>query len=316
MLDACKACGWSRVYWRALDGGRALYKSKLLRAQGKWDEDNFWNPQMDADKELTRQFTNNKSPRERTALLAKVESLDYSNFDSLGEAVSYGHKIGLQIHAWVSINEDDHGWGLQSEFTKKHPELRWRRRNGQAYRSQLSFAFPEVKKYKLSILEELLGNYPLDGLFLDWIRTGDVRDNPQTDADGVADSGYETPSLDKFQTQFGLDAHMVPNNDERWVRIRAEPQTDFMRAARKLVLAQKKSVPISVMVGHPWHYRGLHNKIDGNLRGLLLDVRALGARGADRFGSRSGILSRRRQCRKGMARAERGNREQSGHLDL
>src|SRR5689334_13544331 len=167
MLDACKACGWSRVSWRAMDGGRALYKSKLLRAQGKWDDDNFWNPQTDADKELTRQFTNNKSPQERTALLAKVESLDYSNFDSLGEAVSYGHKIGLQIHAWVSINEDDHGWGLQSEFTKKHPEFRWRRRNGQAYRSQLSFAFPEVKKYKLSILEELLGNYPLDGLFLD-----------------------------------------------------------------------------------------------------------------------------------------------------
>jgi len=26
------------------------------------------------------------------------------------------------------------------------------------------------------------------------------------------------------------------------------------------------------MVGHPWHYRGELNKIDGNLRGLLLDV--------------------------------------------
>src|SRR5690348_14406036 len=22
MLDACKACGWSRVHWRALDGGK------------------------------------------------------------------------------------------------------------------------------------------------------------------------------------------------------------------------------------------------------------------------------------------------------
>jgi hypothetical protein len=28
------------------------------------------------------------------------------------------------------------------------------------------------------------------------------------------------------------------------------------------------------MVGHPWHYRGLQEKIDGNLRGLLLDVNA------------------------------------------
>jgi hypothetical protein len=273
MLDTCKACGWSRVYWRALDGGRALYKSKLLRAQGKWDDDNFWNPQSEPDKELTRQFTNNKPPQERAALLAKVESLDYSHFDSLGEAVKYGQTIGLQIHAWVSINEDDHGWGLQSGFTKKHPEFRWRRRDGRAYHSQLSFAFGEVRKYKLGILEELLTNYPLDGLFLDWIRTGDVRDNPQTDSDGIADSGYENPLLEKFQKQFGIDAHGVPNSDERWVRLRAEPQTEFMRAVRKLTRSQKKPPPISIMVGHPWHYRGLQNKIDGNLRGLLLDVR-------------------------------------------
>ena len=26
------------------------------------------------------------------------------------------------------------------------------------------------------------------------------------------------------------------------------------------------------MVGHPWHYRGMLDQIDGNLRGLLLDV--------------------------------------------
>ena len=45
-----------------------------------------------------------------------------------------------------------------------------------------------------------------------------------------------------------------------------------MRAARKLARSQKRPVPISVMVGHPWAYRGLMDKIDGNLRGLLLDV--------------------------------------------
>jgi hypothetical protein len=26
------------------------------------------------------------------------------------------------------------------------------------------------------------------------------------------------------------------------------------------------------MVGHPWHYRGMQDPIDGSLRGLLLDV--------------------------------------------
>src|ERR1035438_3700821 len=36
MLDACKACGWSRVYWRALAGGHALYKRPLQECSGSF----------------------------------------------------------------------------------------------------------------------------------------------------------------------------------------------------------------------------------------------------------------------------------------
>src|SRR4051812_184460 len=71
MLDACKACGWSRIYWRVLDGGRSLYHSKLMRPQGKWDEDNFWNPQNDTDKAMMLGFTPNMTPEARTALRNK-----------------------------------------------------------------------------------------------------------------------------------------------------------------------------------------------------------------------------------------------------
>ena len=272
MLDACKACGWSRVYWRALDGGRSLYHSALMRPQGKWDDDNFWEPKTEQGREMLQRFTPSMTPEQRAAVRDKMKVYDYEHFDSLGAAVEYGHKIELQIHAWVSINEDDHGWGLQSEFSKKHPEYRWVHRDGRIYISQLSFAFPEVRKYKLAILKELLKNYAIDGLFLDWIRTGDVRDNPQTDGEGFADSGYEKPLLDKFKSKFGVDPHTIPNVDERWVRVRAAPQTEFMREVRKLVHAQKRRVPVAVMVAHPWHYRGAMDKIDGNLHGLLLDV--------------------------------------------
>ena len=272
MLDACKACGWSRVYWRALDGGRSLYHSKLMRPQGKWDEDNFWDPKTGAGVQALQRFTSNLTPQQRAAVQDKMKVYDYAHFDSLAAAVQYGHQIGLHIHAWVSINEDDHGWGLQSEFSKKHPEYRWCRRDGRAYYSQLSFAFPQVRKYKLAILKELLCNYPIDGLFLDWIRTGDVRDNPQTDVNGVADSGYEQPLIERCKSTLGFDPQKAPNGDERWVRLRAQPQTEFMRAARKLASSQKRPIPLAVMVGHPWHYRGLMDKIDDNLRGLLLDV--------------------------------------------
>jgi hypothetical protein len=36
---------------------------------------------------------------------------------------------------------------------------------------------------------------------------------------------------------------------------------------------KKPGAPLVTMVGHSWHYRGHVDRIDGNLRGLLLDVK-------------------------------------------
>jgi hypothetical protein len=270
MLDACKECGWSHIYWRVFDAGVATYHSKLLRPGNKPEPDNFFAPQTDADRQLRDKISPVPTSRSQE-ILSKLSAMNYADFDSFAYAIKYGHDIGLKIHAWATINEDDHGWGWPSEFGKAHSEFRWVRRDGKPYHSQLSFAFPEVRAYKLGLIHELL-QYDLDGLFLDWIRTGDVRDNPQTDPQGVANNGYESPNIETFKSKFNLDPHDVPNNDDRWVRLRAEPQTIFMRSVRELVAKHSKKVPIAVMVGHPWHYRGLQDPIDGNLRGLLLDV--------------------------------------------
>ncbi len=268
MLDACKACGWSHVYWRVFDAGRATYRSKLLVANNKADEDNYFNPQNEADRALFQRFSPSVTPERAAEILSQQAALDYAAFDSLAAAIEYGHQIGLKIHAWATINEDDHGWGWTSEFAKAHPEFRSVRRDGRPYRSQLSFAFVEVRQYKLALIQELLA-YDIDGLFLDWIRTGDIRDNPQTDAAGVADSGYEPRNVETLKKAYDVDPHDVAADDDRWMHVRAEPQTMFMRELRKAT-----KLPIAVMVGHPWHYRGMQDPIDGNLRGLQLDVGA------------------------------------------
>ena len=193
-------------------------------------------------------------------------------FDTLDEAIRYGHKIGLEVHAWITINEDDHGWGIRSRFATAHPESRWQHRDGRPYRSQQSFAYSEVMKYKLAIVEEIVTRYEVDGIFLDWVRTGDVRDNPQTDAEGVADHGYEPPLVRSFRDEYGLDPTTLSNADDRWVRCRARPHSDFMRSARAIVRTKRPRASLTAMVAHPWCYRGFGDRIDGNLRGLLLDV--------------------------------------------
>ncbi len=264
MLDMCKAAGWSRVYWRCLDAGRSLYPSQLMDPMGPPKGDNYFDPKPEEVGKVGAQ----KNPE----ILKKMqERFHYGTIDSLAEAVRYGHEIGLEIHAWLSINEDDHAWGWPSRYSMAHPEHRWKRRDGSAYHSQLSFAYPEVRDYKLAIIQEVLDNYPVDGIFLDWIRTGDVRD-PQVDASGVADYGYEPLLVEGFKATYGIDPLSIPNNDLRWVKYRAEPQTEFMRSVRKLAHAKRPNLPVAVMVQHPWSYRGDNPKYADNLQGLLLDV--------------------------------------------
>ena len=270
MLDTCKASGWTRIYWRALDGGRALYRSEHLDPQGPWDADSFWNPVHAEDLRLVESYGIDAATRDR--IRPQLEALDYSEFDTLAEAVRYGHEIGLQIHAWITINEDDHGWGLRSRFSKQHPDCRWVRRDGTTYRSQMSFAYPDVMAYKLAVVDEIVTNYEVDGVFVDWLRTGDVRDNPQTDAIGVADHGYEQPLVDSFQAKHGVDPREISNSDKRWVRHRAAPHTTFMRELRRIVRGKRPTGVVSTLVAHPWCYRGRLDKIDGNLNGLLLEL--------------------------------------------
>lgn len=255
ILDRCRQCGWKRVYWRCFDGGRACYPSRLMEPLHGFDEDNY------------------HRGRDSAWVLDKLKPYDWGSFDALKEAIAYGHQIGLEVHAWLTINEDDHGWGLASRFTRENADSRWVRRDGRAFRSQQSFAFAKVRAYKLALVSEVLSYRP-DGIFFDWIRTGDVRDNPQTDADGIALYGYEAPNVEQFRKKYGADPKDLPNSDERWVRVRAEPQTVFMREAHALIKQKDRRMPIAVMVQNPWGYRGAPNDTPykDNLRGLLLDL--------------------------------------------
>lgn len=262
MLEQCKASGWTKVYWRVFDAGKATYASKLLDPM-----------KGDTSPELNCHTSGDLAYMVSADVVARLGKLDYTGFDALKEAVRIGHELGLEIHAWLSINEDDHGWGWESRFTKAHPEFRWVRRDGRPYHSQLSFAFPEVRAYKLALVKEILA-YDVDGIFLDWIRTGDIRDNPQNDA-GVANYGYEAPNVAAFKKKYGLDPHEVDNGDYRWVKVRAEPITEFMRSVRAEV-KKRRGVRLAAMVHHRWGYRGRPEEggaVDGSLRGILCDVR-------------------------------------------
>jgi uncharacterized lipoprotein YddW (UPF0748 family) len=152
MLEHCKDFGFSKIYWRVFDAGIATYASNLVELANYKDVENSpWYTFV---------------PLPEGGINERLKGIDYHEFDSLAAAIEIGHDIGLEIHAWMTINEDDHGFGWPSRFTLEHPEYRWVRRDGRPFHSQLSFAFPEVREYKLSLIKEML-EYDIDGIFLD-----------------------------------------------------------------------------------------------------------------------------------------------------
>ena len=143
-------------------------------------------------------------------------------------------RIGLQIHAWVTINEDDHGWGCKANSPSSIRNSAGSSGMARAYRSQMSFAFHEVRKYKLAIINELLRQVrtrrPVSRLDSHRRRARQPADRCERRRRQRLRSA-ETSKRSKTNTA-SIRIH-VPNDDERWVRLRAEPQTLFMRAVRE-----------------------------------------------------------------------------------
>jgi len=273
ILQQCKNAGLNTIYWRAFDAGLTTYPSQYAECYS-WKEvekgSHFWGPKTPKDIADSKEYVSDfEAARER--LLEKFKLLELKEFDTLKAACKIARELGMSMNVWYTLNEDDHGYGYESRFAKEHPQYVWVKRDGTKYRSQMSFAYPEVREYKLNILKELL-EYDIDGLFFDWIRTGDVRDNPQSDENGTADFGYEEINIKGFIEKYGVDPHEIPNNDERWIKYRTQGTTTFMRQAAKVIREKKPEITISAMVHHPWAYRGLNGKINGSFHGLCLDV--------------------------------------------
>src|SRR5215475_13665390 len=56
MLSVCKAAGISQVYWRVLDAGRAMYKSRLVLPGENYEFNEFYNPLTKEEKGLLDSF--------------------------------------------------------------------------------------------------------------------------------------------------------------------------------------------------------------------------------------------------------------------
>lgn len=127
--------------------------------------------------------------RGRTCYKSQYENLEFENlsFDPLAYFLEKAHQKELRVHAWLNVflvwskrekpKEVNHPFNKFNSFLIKDLENNKideiyskfiRRRKVEGY--YLSPASPEVQKYLLDLLKELILKYPIDGVHLDYFR--------------------------------------------------------------------------------------------------------------------------------------------------
>jgi uncharacterized lipoprotein YddW (UPF0748 family) len=218
ILQECHNAGIRKVHWRTFLGARAHYHSAIEPVA--YGEEGIERPGYEADARL---------------------AYDLREWDPLVDAVDVAHSFGIKIGAWSTIAEETHVQVATTRFAEEHPEFCCLSRDGYRRLSKLSFAFPEVREYKLALIREQLA-YGVDEITLDWFRENQTyearhhegRPKHEVDASGTSVYGYESASVESFRSATGLDPHELPNDDARWVAHRASHITSFIREASAL----------------------------------------------------------------------------------
>lgn len=186
-------------------------------------------------------------------------------WDPLAVAVEEAHRHGLELHAWVNVYPAWQGadWPPPGtpQLWNRHPEWFMKWKNGSqmlpyymnegrkvVWYSFINPAHPEVNPYLLRVFSELVRNYAVDGLHMDYIRyPHDLRG---------WDFSYDEISLSRFKEATGK----TPEEDsEAWSRWRGDRVTELVRMLNKELKTLRPGLALTAAVAGDADH-GLHNK--------------------------------------------------------
>lgn len=207
-IEPYRDTDFSRMYWEAGAGDVTNYPSKVGRQNTQaWMAEHY-----------------RLCDRLRSA---SVQDFQKEGLDPFQIALTHSHAIGLEFHAsyrvagfYFPAPEDE--WNAGGLY-ERHPEWRSRDRLGRVT-PRLSYAVPGVRDYVLSLHEEIVTAYPVDGISLLFNRRLPIL-------------GYDDPLVESFQAKYRQDPRQLPANDPRWLAHSAAVLTEFMREMRRRMQA-------------------------------------------------------------------------------
>ncbi|MFC4598402.1 endo-1,4-beta-xylanase [Cohnella hongkongensis] len=171
----------------------------------------------------------------------------YESFDALRHVVDAAHREGIKVHAWIPQFHDQAAfmahpdWQMQAWVDGER--IPFTGSGGSEY-----FINPihhEAQQYERSIIREVIENYDVDGVVLDWIRFDDYN---------MDVSDY---TIGKFEAEFGysplsIDFDTASDRREEWNEWRAEQIGQYVADIRGDILrSSKPDVQLGVYILPP-----------------------------------------------------------------
>ncbi len=198
--------------------------------------------------------------------VAKVRA-EYQSWDPLRVLAEEANAVGLNVHAWCCVFPE----GADSRLLDAHPE--WAAATGPelpASEAQFRWACPhrpEVQDYEAAIYQELIDNYPIAGVHLDYIRSSSglcYCDFCQRDYH--AQTGGDLLALKLFTWNDAAAQDM-----DAWIRWRCAPITQFVTRIRAASRRGGKELSAAVFHYYPGGLQDIAQDWEAWVRDGLLD---------------------------------------------
>jgi uncharacterized lipoprotein YddW (UPF0748 family) len=217
LMQRLKRAGINIVYFETVNAGFPIYPSKILRN----------NPLV-------------------------------KGWDPLAVAVDEGHKLGIEVHAWVWVfavgnrrhnrligMPDDYAGPVLQESGLMSEALRNREGGLSVDMRQnefwLSPASPKARTFLMSVYKEIVSNYDVDGIHLDYIRYPF-----QTSGNRM---GFEAVGRERFSQSTGHSLDTMDDATARlWVAWKTYQVNSFVQQVSETLRRLKPSLRISAAV--------------------------------------------------------------------
>jgi uncharacterized lipoprotein YddW (UPF0748 family) len=177
-----------------------------------------------------------------------------ADFDPLAYLLQQAHRHGIQVHAWLNTlvvwrGPQAHPGEAGHVFHRHGPGAtgsdNWLTCDEQGQtRFPVGYfldpGHPEVANHLERVVVDLVQQYPVDGIHLDYIRYPETAGNDQAGY-GV---GYNPVSVERFNRAHGRDGQPA-RNDPLWGAWRRQQVTQLVRRLRVSLLAAKPQVVFS-----------------------------------------------------------------------